>query len=256
MATQFYETLPKLRLVLHVPYLVSVNSMYNYGKHGVYKTADTHKLQNAIAEQIRKIDRTKYPWLTNNNYFEADYKFVLKSNYGGRDVTNLLKASEDGICAALNINDNRMVRVTSQKFDNADVTEELVIFTLTPYVGVLDIFKLTDSVNTDIRSAEEELLGEYKRMYKILTDNYPECGNLYISLNKFTELFGDTDVKMALTAFKNFGSLVHVVRPRNGAKYIRMDGPEGTKLNIEDDQVQEKFLLGYSFNNYNNIESA
>jgi hypothetical protein len=255
---KFYSQLPTLRLVLHVDYLVSVNAMYKYGPHGVYKTGDAYRLQELISNQIRSaVDLKNYPWLNNDNWFSADYKFMLKSNFGNRDTSNLIKVVEDGICPSLGINDNRMIKVTSQKFDNANLIEELIICTITPYVGSHDIFKLmNDDELNSVNKTKSDLLNYYSKIIELLKQYYKNEDlsdkELYIAKTELDNLVGAIDVPMCVNALNNLGVNLKVVSPKR-VKYIRMESPSGDVCEMYDHEIQDRFNEGYSFKDYNYI---
>jgi hypothetical protein len=231
--------------------------MYSYGQHGVYKTADAYRLQELIAKQISSIDLKNYPWLNNDNWFTADYKFMLKSNFSNRDTSNLIKVVEDGICPSLGINDNRMIKVSSQKFDNPDLIEELIICTIEPYVGQLDIFKsITQDDQSLITNTTDTLSEYYKKIIKTLESYYNKTeltdGPYYIAKSELEKLVGSVDVPMCCNALSHLGIDLKVVTPKR-VKFIRMKSPDGAICEMFDDEIQDRFSEGYTFEDYNYI---
>lgn len=260
MSVKLYEKLPKLRLVLQVDYIVSVNAMYKYGSRGVFKTAETYRLQELISTQINdSVDLKNYPWLTNENWFTADYQFLLKDNFSNRDCSNLVKAVEDGICPALGINDNRMIQITAQKFDNPNIINELIICTIQPYVDPTDIFELMNKkdVAETVKNKQADTSQYYSKVIEKLKDYFKvddlKSKTWYIAKSEFINNVGDIDIPNSINALHFLGVDLKVVSPKR-SQWIRMTDPKTGKVcEMYDSEIQERFSEGFSFDNYNYI---
>lgn len=266
MAIKFYETLPKLRLVLHVNYIPSVNAMYNYSKNGVYKAAETVNFQNAIGDQIvNSVDLNKYPWINDKNLYITDYKFILRNNFDVRDTSNMIKSTEDAIHNVLRSNDNRVIKCTAQKFNNPEMIQEMIIFTMQPYIGSLSIFDLeTASVEDKITSDNERLCEKYTKEITSLCKylnierqplydptNLVDFG--FIAYSELHSIAHIDDLIAFLRTLKFLGITLKVVSPKR-SKWIRMIDPKSNNVcEMYDSEIRDRYAEGYNFGEYNYI---
>lgn len=96
--------------VLKCTQLVSVNSMYSPGRHGMFKTPQTVRFENELKDQIILCDPVRHcPWIIPGMMFKVHFNFILKNNFWKRDTSNMVKSPEDVIFRALGINDSRVI---------------------------------------------------------------------------------------------------------------------------------------------------
>lgn len=269
MPVKLYDTLPKLRLVLHANYIPSVNSMYDHCRTSdgvrVYKSAETVNFQNSIGEQIVKsVDLKKYPWINDKNLYITDYKFVLRNTFDRRDTSNMVKATEDAIHSVLQSNDNRVIKCTAQKFNNPEMIQEMIIYTMQPYIGSLSIFDLETAPNEDkITSDNERLCEKYMREIEAVCKhlnvirqplydpkNPEDIG--YIASRELLDITHIDDMIAFLRTLKFLGITLRVVTPKR-SQWIRMIAPNGQVCEMYDAEIRDRYSEGYTFGDYNYI---
>lgn len=267
-----YEKLPKLRLVLHSNYIPSVNEMYDYcvARTGVrvYKPGQVVDFQAEIGTQvidaISKIDRS---WLNNNNWYEVDYKFCLRSSYSARDVSNLIKIVEDAIHRAFGEpgpDDSRVARLHCQKFENPDLIQELIIFTITPYVGAKSIFDATNNNQMDqdeVSRSNAKLQDKYQEQVKLVVEKlgytFPlplnQRGTLnlgYIALNELNKVCNITDLTLFLRTAHYLGYDLTVVQSKR-SQWIKMVDKAGQVCEMYDEEIRDRLNDGFAFTDQN-----
>lgn len=272
MAIKLYDKLPKLRLVLHSNYVPSVNEMYDYcvAKNGVrvYKPGPVVDFQTEIGTQVidalRNIDRS---WLNNNNYYVTDYKFCVRNSYDSRDVTNMVKIIEDAIHRAFGQegpDDARVIRSTCQKFHNPELIQEVIIFTITPYVGSTSIFKATDNDMSDqdeVTKSNTRLQEYYQDKVKTVVEelgySFPLSvnarGNLnigYIAINELNKICEIKDLTLFLRTAHYLGYDLTVVQSKR-SQWIKMISPTGEVCEMYDEEIRDRLNDGYAFNEQN-----
>ena len=122
-----------LELILEVPYIVSVNSMYGINRRtgAVYLLPECRNMKDWVHEQITIVDPLKYcNWITYDSTYEASYRFIFKSEYWSRDLDNCIKMVQDGIFECLHVNDSKICRLYSEKYLRKSATNEYIIFKL------------------------------------------------------------------------------------------------------------------------------
>lgn len=266
-----YDKLPKLRLVLHSNYVPSVNEMYDYcvSKTGVrvYKPGQVVDFQAEIGSQVidavSKIDRS---WLNNNNWYSVDYKFCLRSSYTARDVSNLIKIVEDAIHRAFGDagpDDSRVAKLSCQKFENPELIQELVIFTITPYIGAKSIFELTDNKpdQDDISKSNAKLQDKYQESVKKVVESlgykFPlplnQRGNLnigFITINELNKICPINDLTLFLRTAHYLGYDLTVVQSKR-SQWIKMVSPSGEVCEMYDEEIRDRVNDGYAFTEQN-----
>lgn len=265
---KLYSELPKLRLVLHCDYIPSVNDLYSYCKTTtgvrVYKSPESQAFQDVISRQIvNSVNLKNYPWINNDNLYVTDYKFVLRNNFEIRDTTNMIKATEDAIHRTLGSDDSRVVRCSCQKFKNESLIQELVIFTLVPYIGSLSVFDLPNQVETNkITELEEKLKEKYMNAIQIICNHLGESPILspsnppldlgYLPMTEFTSLVSVDYPNLFLRTLKLFNIKLRLVSPKR-SQWIRMASPDGIVCEMYDEEVRTRLKEGYTFTESNYI---
>lgn len=261
ITTQLFDRLPKLRLVLSVNRIPSVNEMYDYYRGRVVKSTATRVFQEEIARQISKtVDLKKYPWINNRNRYQTDYKFVIRNSFNARDTTNMIKATEDAIHRVLGTDDNRVIRATAQKFDNAEMIKELVIFTIMPYVDSVSIRDTGKSEEETILSSNVTMCNRYKEQIdkiksrfnitSIPTDSTIDLG--FIALKTLEEDIVIDDLVSFLRTLKFIRLNLKVVNPKR-SEWIKMISPSGEVCEMYNEEINDRYKEGFTFGKYNYI---
>jgi Holliday junction resolvase RusA-like endonuclease len=126
-----------LSFYIHVDKIPSENELYKpattkYGKSYLYKPSTIKKFQKEVKvqllEQLKLYDFNK----ESINFMEMDLYFLLKNKFWKRDTTKMVKALEDAIKEAIELDDSLNVAISSRKINNSclllDKKETVLIF--------------------------------------------------------------------------------------------------------------------------------
>jgi HD superfamily phosphodiesterase len=177
----------------------------------------------------------------------------------------MVKATEDAIHSVLQSDDNRVIKCTAQKFNNPEMIQEMIIFTMQPYIGSLSIFDLETAPNEDrITSDNERLCKKYlKEIESVCTyckvvrqplydpDHPIDIG--YIANRELLSIAHIDDMTAFLRTLKFLGITLRVVTPKR-SQWIRMIAPNGQVCEMYDSEIRDRFSEGYIFGEYNYIE--
>lgn len=105
-------------LIVTLPLPPSLNNAYPSGKNGRRYASPELEAFKAGARLIAAATANKAGFIAP---LKANYRLTLylyfadKRSFGASDASNRIKAAEDAICAALGINDNRIMDVRAVK---------------------------------------------------------------------------------------------------------------------------------------------
>lgn len=111
----------------------SVNEMYHPksspGKAyaWMYKDHSVAKYQDKIIELANKTELSKVKDIKNSVYcIDVVLIFLVKSGLWTRDVSNMIKATEDALMSVTGVDDSRHVKITSYKALSPNVSEYVI----------------------------------------------------------------------------------------------------------------------------------
>lgn len=109
----------------------SVNQLYlvGHGRGGrtwTYQNPDAVKYKDFIKRELdnKKFSEEFEQYKEKDVIIKLDISFILKDNFWRRDVSNLMKATEDAIVNSIGIDDRYNLEITMRKVQN-DVEEDL-----------------------------------------------------------------------------------------------------------------------------------
>lgn len=106
----------------------SVNKHKEVGRGGkhMFKNPRVRKYQEEIKEQLKGscLENVSSP---DSPVLRVGFKFYFKNRYWRRDVTNMIKATEDGLKDVLGIDDGRTVYITAEKIRTSEKIEKVEI---------------------------------------------------------------------------------------------------------------------------------
>lgn len=125
------DTEDKYNVVVILPESMSIPSVNKHkepgrgGKH-MYKNPRVRAYQEEIVEQLKdscvaNIVTYEKPIL------HVEFRFHFKNRYWRRDVTNMVKATEDALRDVIGIDDGRTVHVTAEKIKHTEKREMVEI---------------------------------------------------------------------------------------------------------------------------------
>lgn len=106
----------------------SVNKHKEVGRGGkhMYKNPRVRKYQEELIRQLKETDLANISEVKEPTV-HVKFKFYFKNRYWRRDVTNMIKATEDGLKEVLGIDDGRTVHVTAEKIKHEFKQEKIEI---------------------------------------------------------------------------------------------------------------------------------
>jgi hypothetical protein len=127
------------KLVIAVDYpsrIPSINAAYFRSKSGHVVLTDEARnykqsLKVAMGGLIEKIDWLDYPFLLLNSWRKLDLYFILsgtEKSFRSRDVSNLIKLTEDAFKDWIGVDDSNHLTVSATKLYNPYIRTEQIIF--------------------------------------------------------------------------------------------------------------------------------
>lgn len=165
------------RFTIPLDRIPSVNELYvpDLNNGGFYINPDVARLM----DQLRTFMADHYPksnfsHLNRNSILEMSYDFILRKGIGRRDVSNMLKMTEDTICRYVGVDDSQVVILNCRKSENRQNIKEYVVVTINdnPQITPPDMkmdpiiipLQYIPSIN-DMYAINQNAKCEYKKPY-------------------------------------------------------------------------------------------
>lgn len=110
-----YTTVVELPDGMSIPSVNKHKEVGRGGKH-MYKNPRVRKFQEELIKQVKESPLMGMRGLE-KPIVKAHFKFKFRRRFWVRDVTNMFKATEDGVRDAIEVDDSRTVFITGEKIE-------------------------------------------------------------------------------------------------------------------------------------------